>query len=821
MTKSYDNIQPISSRSFDNKFKNAIRDYYTYGFKGKYSASKNISDEILRQDHNRLNNILVGYMRWHNSDNRRFFYCGNSQSLKINPFQKIYSYCAYNDNDWKFFYNMIMPLALLSYTKTYLNEKTALEIMNAILSYAFAERSAFSHENVAQQICKVFLSLKRDIGLTTSQLYCLYPYNGYDILLDSSYKTLQRKISWLLALGILVFSEFDKRRYYNLSKITLRAIINEGEKINCSFLKHFERALDFYSRYYIFGTLGSYMLARLGNANKSSHFRFKHEYYMQSINEFNLIDLLIAIEKEKVCLIEYRHGVTETKKHIIAYPLEIRISSVTGREFLMYYAPLQHSYKRLRVEFIDNIKFINKNEFIDKLKLNDQNFNMELKQSRDALKHSWGVSISPVNNNASTALQLKKVSMRILYNPKNEKYILNRVKREKRIGRYKLVNEVEKSYIDFEADVLDEVELRPWIRSFYKRIICIEGMENREFSVASDVDEILGVLHNGLVLTGSKVDIADSGMTFLDLPSKLRIDDAKEHDKLFNEIFSNNFRDMSKDIIECYCKEKNINLEERKMSHYIFYRDILPLTNLEKRWLKTILEDDKISYFLNENEIVAINNVLSAEGEIRRFDTESIRYYDRYGISDFSKQNEKLLISSLLDAIDKKKFVHIKYQGLNNSSYENLYYPVIIEYSQRDNLFRGYFLAKNKEVFTLNIARIVDMYETEVSAQFSNEDVANFLKSVRKYREKKVIIEFYDVKNLPDRILTEFSPWKKEVVYDSATKLYRLTLYYDKSDKLEIVNRLMGYGKTICFANREDAIYKEIYSRIEQQQKLL
>lgn len=74
---------------------------------------------------------------------------------------------------------------------------------------------------------------------------------------------------------------------------------------------------------------------------------------------------------------------------------------------------------------------------------------------------------------------------------------------------------------------------------------------------------------------------------------------------------------------------------------------------------------------------------------------------------------------------------------------------------------------------------------------------------------------------MTDRILTEFSPWKKDAQYDKITGLYRLTLYYDKYDRLEIVNRLMGYGKIIKFVNREEAVYKEIKSRIEKQIQIM
>lgn len=59
--------------------------------------------------------------------------------------------------------------------------------------------------------------------------------------------------------------------------------------------------LDFYSRYALLGELGCFLLDRL-DSDPESPFQFKHEYYIQTLNDFNLADLLYAIEKKRWCL---------------------------------------------------------------------------------------------------------------------------------------------------------------------------------------------------------------------------------------------------------------------------------------------------------------------------------------------------------------------------------------------------------------------------------------------------------------------------------------------------------------------------------------
>ena len=63
---------------------------------------------------------------------------------------------------------------------------------------------------------------------------------------------------------------------------------------------------------------------------------------------------------------------------------------------------------------------------------------------------------------------------------KNERYIINRLNREKRIGT---VEKLDGTHYRFKADVYDTNELTPWIRTFIGRITAFDfsnrSIENR------------------------------------------------------------------------------------------------------------------------------------------------------------------------------------------------------------------------------------------------------------------------------------------------------------------------------------------------------
>ena len=75
----------------------------------------------------------------------------------------------------------------------------------------------------------------------------------------------------------------------------------------------------------------------------------------------------------------------------------------------------------------------------------------------------------------------------------------------------------------------------------------------------------------------------------------------------------------------------------------------------------------------------------------------------------------------------------------------------------------------------MNISRIENAVETGRTFDYAEAEQAYNCFSNKDIMA--VELEFYDVRNIADRILTEFSPWKKKCIYDSKTHLFRLTIY--------------------------------------------
>ena len=141
----------------------------------------------------------------------------------------------------------------------------------------------------------------------------------------------------------------------------------------------------------------------------------------------------------------------------------------------------------------------------------------------------------------------------------------------------------------------------------------------------------------------------------------------------------------------------------------------------------------------------------------------------------------------------------------------------MIEYDQRDNVFRSYFYSEKRQTITLmNLARI-EACQVLKGETFAYDSAYAALEAYRGEHQASLTIELSEEKNTPDRILYELSPWKKRCRYDRNQRVYTLTIYYQDNDWMELVTRLLGYGPVIRILDRDSNIYQEYQQRLKEQ----
>lgn len=732
-------------------------------------------------------------------------------------------------------------------------------------------------------------------GLLASQLQCFFPSSIGLFCGDNT--AINCRLNQLAALGVIqkVPSSTKSKKVaentWRLVGRTLSELILKGSESlaesELEFENAFYSAIDFYSKYYPLGIIGSIIKGRLDRigARDNSAFRFRHEYFMQALNDFNLIDLLYVIENNRWCEIKYRHGTAQFSSTLLCKPIEIRTSSTTGREFLIFYNPVKRSCTNLRLEFIEEIIAYDESDVLKALERINSSEQItvstvvaDIERAYAALKYMWGVSFSEKQEgNVIEPIQTKDVKITIAYDEKNEYYIKNRLLRESRSNTEQIGVSVhpEKGLITFGARVSDPQEMRPWMRSLYSRIRNVEGIETENFSLLEDIEKCINgmeVLKEEKILppnrwTGKSATVGRISNGEL----------VREHEAIFNEIFGVYYYIIA-EVILCCCSNSDSNkLSNEKINNIVkkvrrwyssrggnqtsrlsldeitwlfendafgkkskangkeqiefkyqcdpdteFYKDVLPLTTLEIRWIKTILSDERIVCFFSERQLDFIKVYMDTEyPEITPLPVNNLVNFDKHiPIDSIEKLAEQSLITTLIKAINQKMLVDITYVTRYGKEIVGEFKPIVIEFSKRNNKFQAQMQScENNRFYSINLSQIISL--TIVPDEFEYFETLQNYEKHRELNERSVDIQFYDVRNTADRILTEFSPWKKYCEYDRETKIYILHLFYQKDEELDLVVRLMGYGGNIHFVNKEHSIAREILRRYEKQRSII
>lgn len=224
-----------------------------------------------------------------------------------------------------------------------------------------------------------------------------------------------------------------------------------------------EDALSFFSEIAPCGVTGSFLFDKLpGDVQKESEvFQFKHHYITSSIESDFVEQVFEAIREHRYLTIEQRRAEDDRTFPNEVIPLMIYQSTQSGRMYLMAYRPNGKYFLALRFDHIIGITtggvyagFAQKRAEFEELR-----------------KHIWGVALK--QNRKHNETTTVHVTFRIYFD-EEEKFIYQRLLREKRCGTVTLLDD---NNAQFDADVFDPQEIIPWARSFICRITFFDCSE--------------------------------------------------------------------------------------------------------------------------------------------------------------------------------------------------------------------------------------------------------------------------------------------------------------------------------------------------------
>ncbi len=232
------------------------------------------------------------------------------------------------------------------------------------------------------------------------------------------------------------------------------------------------------------------------------------------------------------------------------------------------------------------------------------------------------------------------------------------------------------------------------------------------------------------------------------------------------------------------------------------HKPSMPLTTLQKRWLKALLRDPRIKLFDPPRS--------GLEDVEPLYPPDAFVYYDRYHDGDpFEDSGYIKRFRCILSAIRHKRWLRIQFKGHNGVPHDWRCVPYKLEYSPKDDKFR-LISANKRQALSINLARITNCFLMEPYAEADYRPIA--------MKKRKLILDLTDDRNALERVMLHFSHLDKETERIDDNH-YKITLFYEREDETELLIRVLSFGPVLKVVFPDDFI-KKLCDRLEKQKNL-
>lgn len=229
----------------------------------------------------------------------------------------------------------------------------------------------------------------------------------------------------------------------------------------------------------------------------------------------------------------------------------------------------------------------------------------------------------------------------------------------------------------------------------------------------------------------------------------------------------------------------------------------MPLTTLEKQWLKALLLDPRVRLFDPSEEGLEDVEPLFTPGQFV--------YFDRYADGDdFTDPAYIAHFQLILQAMHEKRKLRVRFHGHRGTRQSYLCIPYKLEYSSKDDKFRLLTGYKGWPL-TINLSRIdsVQLLDPWDESEYR----------LPQEREATLVMELLDIRNALERTMLHFSDLEKKTER-IGDRRYRITLRYRQGDETEILIRILSFGPVLKVIEPEGMV-AQIRDRLAKQSALL
>lgn len=207
----------------------------------------------------------------------------------------------------------------------------------------------------------------------------------------------------------------------------------------------------------------------------------------------------------------------------------------------------------------------------------------------------------------------------------------------------------------------------------------------------------------------------------------------------------------------------------------------MPLTLLQKRWLKAMICDKRIKLFGITAE--ALDDITPL------FTEDDYCVYDKYSDGDdYCDEGYIARFRTVLTALREKRRLSVTMINRRGVKMHLTVMPKKLEFSEKDDKFR--LIAEGfRQVSIINLGRITQ-------CSLCENDANGFSRPKPRDAMREVTLVLTDERNALERVMLHFAHFEKRAERIDENR-YRLTLKYDTDDETELIVRILSFGPMV------------------------
>lgn len=607
-----------------------------------------------------------------------------------------------------------------------------------------------------------------------------------------------------------------------------------------------------------FGFIGSTILDHENAEN--TLFQFKHHFIVHTLEDGVLADILTAIKEHREILFENKSRRSGKCSPVRGIPLKILVSTQTGRRYLCLYLKERRRFNNFRLDAVTKVSLLEPCGFYE-----------EAAQALSRnLPKCWGVSFDSGN-------RMDEICLKLSIDEEKEPYIINRLLREGRGGEVLKIRDQEYLY---SASFFDTNEMLSWIKTFTGRILDIQG--NNTFAIDKLTKDLelmdkMYCLSSGPA-SAAAVSRAESPKEARAFRNKTASNPGNVSDpetscpdekkpgritgpeslRLFDKLYSCYYQAVRRILSEGAKAPISKNRIAELAAKYGYQESSLvivpkltggewpllaslgpdggfssilrhpetllpgrlPLTALQKSWLKAQLSDPRIRLFLTEPQYRDISAWLADTRPLYR--QEDFCYFDQYRDGDeYGSPAYREQFQTILTAIREKKALILAYENRHGQVSTIEAAPYQLQYSGKDDKFRLCCLKYTGRAFRLNtLLNLSRVKACHLSRRQAPDCLDAFPFRPVSRCEEPVVIEISGERNSLERCMLHFANYEKHTCFLEETKTWKCSIYYDLADETELLIDILSFGPVIRVLGPEHFL-AQIRERVRRQHDLL